>query len=491
MKKMIVVGGGAAGMMCALKAAGRYEVTLIEKNEKLGKKLFITGKGRCNLTNNCDEEEFLKNVVNNYKFLYSSIYSYNQSMVMDDFESWGLRLKTERGNRVFPTSDHSSDVIKVLEEQLKKRRVKILLNTNVEKLSIERIINSDNSDAVDEITDDVKADRKKENKKDAAELSVSGVYAGGKFIPADVVVLATGGLSYPQTGSTGDGFRFLKDSGIKVTEIYPALCPLVIKESFCHDMMGLSLRNVSVTVEYIPDEPTKKNKQKKLYSEQGEMLFTHFGISGPLILSASSYIASFVRKTETDGKKSEEVKTQVVLSEENPTSASASERLSKERVNNVNAFFKEIKGKITVSIDLKPALDFEELDRRVIRDFEMYSGRDFSNSLGQLLPRAMIPVIVRLSAVKPDKKVNSITQEERHRLVNLLKHLELNVAGFKGFNEAIISSGGVDTKCIDSSDMSIKGISGLRVCGEMIDVDAMTGGFNLQIAWSTANLASV
>ena len=423
MKKMIIVGGGAAGMMCGVKAADRYDVTIIGKNEKLGKKLFITGKGRCNLTNDTDEETFLQNVVNNYKFMYSSIYSYNQRAVMDDFESWGLKLKTERGNRVFPASDHSSDVLKTLEDQLRRKKVKIMLNTSVTGLVIEG--------------DEAKR--------------VTGVYIGRKKLDADVVVLATGGLSYPQTGSTGDGFEFLKDTGEDdvVTEVIPALCPIVIKQSFCHDMMGLSLRNVKAKVEFIPNEITKKNKVKKLYEEQGEMLFTHFGVSGPLMLSASSYIAAFERK---------------------------------------NA--KSVEGRVIITVDLKPALTFEELDKRVQRDFEMFSNREFSNSLGQLLPRLMIPVVIHESGIKPDKRVNLITHEERERLVKVLKGFTMEVAGFKGFNEAIISSGGIDVKHIDAGTMEIKGIEGLRAAGEIIDVDALTGGFNLQIAWSTANLAA-
>ncbi len=423
-------------MMCGVKAAGRYEVTIIEKNEKLGKKLFITGKGRCNLTNNSDEEEFLRNVVNNYKFLYSSIYSYNQSMVMEDFESWGLKLKTERGSRVFPVSDHSSDVLKTLEERLRKKKVKILLNTAVTGLCID--------------VDETESGHTKK---------VTGVYIGNRKLEADVVVLATGGLSYPQTGSTGDGFLFFKESGMEnlVTDIFPALCPLVIRQSFCHDMMGLSLRNVKARVEFIPNEVTKKNKMKKLYEEQGEMLFTHFGVSGPLMLSASSYIAAFIRSRSLQC---------------------------------VNAFFRDIDGRIMIYVDLKPALSYDELDRRVQKDFEKFSNREFMNSLSELLPRLMIPVVVHESGIKAEKKVNLITHEERQKLIHVLKNFTMEVAGFKGFSEAIISSGGINVKAIDAGTMEVKECSGLRVCGEMIDVDALTGGFNLQIAWSTANLAA-
>ena len=449
MMKMIVVGGGAAGMMCAIKASDRYDVTLIEKNEKLGKKLFITGKGRCNLTNNTDEEEFLRNVVSNYKFLYSSIYSYNQSMVMEDFEKWGLRLKTERGNRVFPESDHSSDVLKTLQQELTRRRVKVMLNTAVTGL------------VLDEVEDGEAGSGKVK--------CVTGVRIGSKTLPADVVVLATGGLSYPQTGSDGDGLRFLEklrgeDSQIKITDVSPALCPIVIREPFCKEMMGLSLRNVKTRAEYIPDEITKKNKKKLLYEEQGEMLFTHFGVTGPLMLSASSYIARFIR--DLRGKD------------------------TKERVNDVNAFFREIGGKIIITVDMKPALTVEELDKRVIRDFDAFKNRELRNSLGELLPRLMIPVIIERSKIKPDKKVNAITQEERMRLVNLLKEFTMEVVGMRGFSEAIITSGGIDVKSIDAGTMEIKGVKGLRAAGEIIDVDALTGGFNLQIAWSTACLAA-
>jgi Predicted flavoproteins len=407
-------------------------------------------------------------VVNNYKFLYSSIYSYNQKNVMEDFISWGLKLKTERGNRVFPVSDHSSDVIKALETQLNKKGVKVLLNTAVKELMYT-------------IDDSESADRR-----------ITGVLTNKGAMDADVVVLATGGLSYPQTGSTGDGFNILTDA-LKDDEtlmqkalspMIPALCPLVIRESFCHDMMGLSLRNVKLRADFVPDDDSsekdsssnsssddnnskKRKKSKKvltLYEEQGEMLFTHFGITGPLVLSASSHIGAYIRKSL--------------------------KKLSKERVNNVNAFFKEVDGRVVISLDLKPALSEEELDRRVERDFTEFSNREFSNSLGKLLPRLLIPVIVAQSGIKPEKKVNLITREERQKLVRLLKDFRMTVAGFKGFNEAIITSGGISTSMINSSTMEIKGFEGLRAAGEIIDVDALTGGFNLQIAWCTANLAA-
>ena len=435
MKNMVVIGGGPAGMMTAVKAADSYNVVLIEKNEKLGKKLFITGKGRCNLTNDSDQETFLKNVITNYKFLYSAIYSYDQQAVMADFERWGLDIKTERGNRVFPLSDHSSDVIKTLENVLKDKGVKVLLNTSVTAIQTEA---------------------------DEEEKRVTGVYAGGKFFPADVVVVATGGLSYPQTGSTGDGFMLINaaEPEIDITETFPALCPLVIREDFCKEMMGLSLRNVKASVICREADKKGKVKDKKLYEEQGEMLFTHFGVTGPLMLSASSYIVANMRKNK--------VKLNRGMIEP------AEDDLPSYRI----------------TIDLKPALSHEELDRRVVRDFEKYSNREFINALNELLPRLLIPVIVRLSGIPQDKRVNLISREERERLVRLLKSLEMNVAGIKGYNEAIITSGGISVKELNSSTMEFKKVRGLRAAGEIIDVDALTGGFNLQIAWSTAYLAA-
>ena len=425
MKKMIVIGGGAAGMMTAALAADRYKVTLFEKNEKLGKKLFITGKGRCNLTNDSDEEEFLRNVVTNSKFLYSAIYAFNQSDVKAYFEKLGLKLKTERGNRVFPLSDKSSDVIKALEQELKRKKVEVHLNKKVDDIAL-NVIHKEGADSESDNPEDI-------------EKKVFGVVVNSdkKIYNADVVVLATGGLSYPQTGSDGDGLKYMKGFGIDVTKLYPSLVPVRIKEDFCKEMMGLSLKNVKLTFSYM-----KKNKKKTIYSEQGEMLFTHFGISGPLVLSGSSFLHKF---------NDEEV---------------------------------------MISLDLKPALTEEKLEERVRRDFEAFKDREVKNSMGELLPRAIIPFVIEKSNVNPDKKARMLTSDEIKRLVQTLKNFSMTYDGLMGFNEAIITSGGIAVKEIDPRTMEIKKIEGLRVAGEIIDCDALTGGFNLQIAWSTAYLAS-
>ena len=434
MKSMIIIGAGAAGMMCAIKASERYKVTIIEKNDRPGKKLYITGKGRCNVTNASDEETFLKNVISNPKFLYSAIYSYNQNSVISDFESWGVKLKTERGNRVFPQSDHSSDIIKALDGQLRKKGVDVRYRTTVKELITEPYVSDEPKSKYEHIVTGVK------------------VYNGSKTenLYADVVVVATGGMSYAATGSTGDGFEFLRRYGAQISEVRPALVPLVTKEGYPKEMMGLSLKNVSVKVTALKKDYPHLKKDKVLYEEMGEMLFTHFGVSGPLCLSASSYISKFIYD-----KKNSDVKTSLQL-----------------------------------EIDLKPALTEEELDRRVLRDFEEFHNRDFQNSLGKLLPRLMIPVVIEKSGIKPDKKVNSITAEERRALLDTLKHFKLTVTGLRGFDEAIISGGGISIKEINPQNMELKRVRNLRVAGEMIDCDALTGGFNLQIAWSTAFMAA-
>ena len=437
MEKMIIIGAGAAGMMTAIHASENYDVTVIEKNEKPGKKLYITGKGRCNVTNDSDEETFLKNVITNSKFLYSSIYSYNQSRVMADFEKWGVRLKTERGNRVFPVSDHSSDIIKALSEQLKRRRVHFLYNTTVKNL----------------ITEDFISD----NPKDKYERRVIGVEIISnnssskklKKLNADIVVLATGGNSYQATGSTGDGFKFLRDLGLDISPVRPSLVPLVTKEDVS-ELMGLSLKNVRVKVVAEKEHFPSLKKDKLIYDEFGEMLFTHFGVSGPLCLSASSYVSSFI----FDKKHASE------------------------------------KTNLKLEIDLKPALSEEELEKRILRDFEEFHNKDFQNSLGKLLPRLMVAEVVKRSGIKPDKKVNEIKTEERKHLLDVLKHFTLTVTGLRGFDEAIITGGGISVKEINPQTMEIKKIKNLRVAGEIIDCDALTGGFNLQIAWSTAYMAA-
>ena len=404
MKNVIVVGGGAAGMIAAIAAAQNgAHVTLLEKNEKLGKKIYITGKGRCNVTNACEAEDFFSNVVSNSKFMYSAFYSYDNNMVYDLIESTGCKLKVERGNRVFPLSDHSSDIINSFNKLLKQNKVDVHLNTAVSGLFI------------------------KDNR-------CAGVVLTNKTIECDAVIVATGGLSYQSTGSTGDGINWARKSEHKIVECSPALVPLVAKEEWVKDLQGLSLKNVSVTL---------INANKKLYSGFGEMLFTHFGVSGPLILSAST-------------KVKEEIYTQ----------------------------------EPKLYIDLKPAMSEKELDDRILKDFKLYSNRQFINSLSDLLPSKMIPVIVRLSGIDERKQVNLITKEERLKLVGLLKKLELTVIGNRGFNEAIITRGGISVKEINPSTMESKKYKGLYFAGEMIDVDALTGGFNLQIAWSTGYLAA-
>ena len=418
MKKVIVVGGGAAGMMAAISAADSgAEVTLYEKNEKLGKKIYITGKGRCNATNDCDPEVFFENVVTNRKFLYSPYYSFDNSAVMKLIEENGCKLKRERGNRVFPVSDHSSDIIFALSKAMQSRGVKIQLNSEVTE-----IVTKDNTCC------GIRLRR------------CSGVHTKGKDIyeEADKVILATGGLSYPSTGSTGDGIKWARNCGHSVVECRPALVPLNITEEWVKELQGLSLKNVGLVLH---------NGKKKIYEGFGEMLFTHFGVSGPLVLSASSYYTAFVQKHP------------------------------------------ECKSDIKLKLDLKNAISQEQLDKRILRDFEKYSNKQFKNSLDDLLPSKMIPVIVKLSGISEDKPVNLVTREERERLVKLLKELEMTVSSERGFAEAIITGGGISVKDINPSTMESKLIKNLYFAGEMIDVDALTGGFNLQIAWSTGHLA--
>lgn len=410
MKQVIVIGGGAAGMMAAIAAAGQgAKVTLFEKNEKTGKKIFITGKGRCNLTNACDPETFFDNVISNPKFLYSAFYQMDNRMIMDFFEKTGCRLKEERGARIFPVSDHSSDVIAALNREMNRLHVNVRLHTAVKEILWKET---------------------EEGKR------INGVRLDdGKAEYADSVIVSTGGKSYELTGSTGDGYRFAEKAGHTIKEIKPALVPFTVKEEWCKAMQGLSLKNVSVMI---------KAEKKKIYEGFGEMLFTHFGVSGPLILSASS---SYVKKY---------------------------------RGNQVSLF-----------IDLKPALTVEQLDKRLLRDFEENKNKQFKNSLEGLLPSKMIPVMVELSGITPEKKVNEITREERNRLVLLLKNLELTVTGTRGFQEAIVTQGGVHVKEINPATMESKLVKGLYFAGEVLDLDALTGGFNLQIAWSTGYLAGI
>ena len=405
MSKVIIIGGGAAGMFAAVHASDKgHEVHLFEKNEKLGKKLYITGKGRCNITNACDVEELFRAVIGNPKFLYSSFYTYTNQNVIDFFENEGLATKIERGNRVFPVSDHSSDVIRTLSEAMRKRGVQIHLNQKVEKV-----------------------------------LQKDGTFDGivledGKTVKGDSCIIATGGLSYPSTGSTGDGYRWAEALGHKVMERSPGLVPLETKEPWVKTLQGLSLRNVNVTV---------LDGRKKYYEEFGELLFTHFGVSGPTVISASSIVGQILKKKE-----------------------------------------------LTLTIDLKPALSEEQLDKRLLRDFEEQKNKQFKNALGGLFPSKLIPVMVELSGILPEKQVNAISKEERHSLVRLIKNFAMTLTGIRGYNEAIITRGGVSVREIDPGTMESKKVKNLYFAGEVLDLDAVTGGYNLQIAWSTGYMAA-
>lgn len=404
-KKIIVIGGGPAGMMAAATAGSRgRHVTLLEKNQKLGKKLYLTGKGRCNITNNADMEEFIANVPTNAKFLYSAFYTLTNQDLLALFGSLGLKTKVERGNRIFPLSDKSSDVIKALEKHLE--------NNHVHRLTGE----------VDEII-------VKNNKIAGAGLK------DGSVLPCSSIIVATGGVSYPSTGSTGDGYRFAKKLGHTIIPPKPSLVPLETMEDWPKQAQGLSLRNCSITV--------VDQRNRKIFEEFGEMVFTHYGISGPVILSASSYMGRMEP------------------------------------------------GKYRIWIDLKPALTDEQLDVRLQRDFVKFARKNFSNSLDDLLPQKIIPVIIQLSKISPEKPVHQITREERHTLVSLLKGLGLTVKGYRPIQEAIVTSGGVSVKEIDPGTMESKLVQGLYFAGEIMDVDAYTGGFNLQIAFSTGYLAGM
>ena len=414
MSRVIVIGGGPAGMFAAIAAAENgHSVLLLEKNEKLGKKLCITGKGRCNITNSSDMEVLFDSVVTNRKFLYSAFYAYDNQMVIDFFEQAGLAVKNERGNRIFPVSDHSSDVIAALQRTLKKDHVEVQLHTNVREILY------------------------KETAKDGGiSKKASGVLlTNGEKISADAVIVATGGFSYQSTGSTGDGYRFAKEAGHTVTEIRPSLVPFNTKEAYVRELQGLSLRNVNVTI---------YNGKKKVYDEFGEMLFTHFGVSGPLMLTASARLKPQLTSQP-----------------------------------------------LHMEIDLKPALTDEQLDKRILKDFEEAKNKQFKNSIGKLFPAKMIPVILELSGIDPDKKVNEIQKEERQKFVHLIKHFPMTLNGLRDFNEAIITKGGVKVSEVNPSTMESKLVKDLYFCGEVLDLDAVTGGFNLQIAWSTGHLAGI
>lgn len=404
MSKVLIIGAGAAGMMAGIAAAyNGNQVEIFEKNDRVGKKIFITGKGRCNITNASDIENHFSNILKNEKFLYSAYNNFNSEDICNMLENTGVKTKIERGNRVFPESDKSSDVIWALNKMLKDIGVKIYLNTEINK--IEK--NDDKMSVIDK--------------------------KGKKHI-GDYCIVATGGMSYQSTGSTGDGYKFAKSFNLNVNKTYPSLVPLNIKEEMCKNLQGLSLKNVNLKV---VDE-----KGEEYYNEQGEMIFTHFGISGPLVLSASCYICDKLKDHD----------------------------------------FK-------CYIDLKPALDFETLDKRILKDFEENINRNFNNSLDKLLPRKIIEPVITLRGIDPYKKVHEITKEERLNLVKTIKNIPLTVTGTRGFNEAIITRGGISIKEINPKTMESKKVQGVYFVGEVLDIDAKTGGYNLQIAWSTGYLA--
>lgn len=410
MSKVLIIGGGAAGMMAGVFAArNHHEVHILEKNEKLGKKVFITGKGRCNVANACDTEELFPAVMSNPKFLYSGFYSFGPQDVMNFFEEAGVPLKVERGNRVFPQSDHSSDIIRALERELKKAGAKVHLHTTVKEIV----------------------------KKPEAEKVAGVILEDGTFMEGDAVIVATGGFSYQSTGSTGDGYRFARELGLKVTDISPSLVPLKTKEDYIPKLQGLSLKNTGLTI---------KNGKKVLYEDFGEMIFTHFGVTGPMILSASAHIGAKLAKAEN--------------------------------------------GELCAYLDLKPALTKEQLDARILREFETGQNKQFKNVIGVLFPSSLTPVMLELGGIPAEKKIHDISREERQHFVDLVKAFPFTITGMGEFKEAIITKGGVSVKEINPGTMESKKISGLYFAGEVLDLDAVTGGYNLQIAWSTAYLAA-
>ena len=418
MSKVCIIGGGAAGLMSAYAAANKgHEVLLIEKNEKLGKKIYITGKGRCNFTNDVSADEFLTNVVRGEKFLRGVLYSFPPQKVIDFFENQGLIVKTERGNRVFPASDHASDVTKTLEKACKNSGVEIHLNEKVTKITttMPDIINT--SDIVDGSMPDI-----------SIMPRVVAIETDKGTYPCDTVIVATGGLSYPTTGSTGDGYSFAKDVGHTVTDLRAALCGINVQGDFCKELQGLALKNVSITA---------KNGEKVVYNAFGEMLFTHFGISGPIVLSLSSLINRL------------------------PIAA------------------------LSITIDLKPALDEQTLDKRILRDFEQYKNKQLKSALCDLLPSKMIPFILKACNLPETKQVNAITKEERLALLRAIKAFPIKARSLRGIEESIVTSGGVALSEINPKTMESKRVQGLKFCGEVLDADAFTGGFNMQIAFST------
>lgn len=423
--KVIVIGGGPAGMMAAITAAESGDkVILIEKMESLGRKLLITGKGRCNITSSVDMNEFIKNTPGNGMFLYSAFSNFTNLDIIEFLKGEGLEVKEERGNRIFPVTDKSLDVLKCFTARLKELKVEIKLHTKVKEIVTER-------------------DIKSEFDNNGEENRVIGIITeNGEQIKAEKIILATGGKSYPYTGSTGDGYEIAEKCGHTVTKIKPSLVPLeTYDKKMCKELQGLSLRNVEIEIKDL-------EKNKIIYNDFGEMIFTHFGVSGPTILSSSAHLV---------------------------------------RYKNIDELFK--KQKIVLKIDLKPALSEEKLDERILRDFKAYKNKQFKNSLDKLLPQKLIPIIIEKSQINPDKKVNEITKEERKKLVETFKKFEVIIKEFRPIEEAIVTSGGINIKEINPKTMESKKVKGLYFAGEIIDVDSYTGGFNLQIAYSTGYTA--
>ena len=446
MSKVLIIGGGAAGMMAGVFAArNHHEVHILEKNEKLGKKVFITGKGRCNVANACDTEELFPAVMSNPKFLYSGFYSFGPQDVMNFFEEAGVPLKIERGNRVFPQSDHSSDIIRALERELKKAGAVIHLHPAVKEIVKESETDSASENQSQNEFRNEAADQESAKAKDKAgkadntvKEKITGVILeDGTFVKGDAVIVATGGFSYQSTGSTGDGYRFARELGLKVTDISPSLVPLKTKEDYIPKLQGLSLKNTGLTI---------KNGKKVLYEDFGEMMFTHFGVTGPMILSASAHIGAKLAKAPN--------------------------------------------GELSAYLDLKPALTKEQLDARILREFEAGQNKQFKNVIGVLFPSSLTPVMLELGGIPAEKKIHDISREERQHFIDLIKAFPFTITGMGEFKEAIITKGGVSVKEINPGTMESKKISGLYFTGEVLDLDAVTGGYNLQIAWSTAYLAA-
>lgn len=409
MEKVLVIGGGAAGMMASVIAAEiGMEVHVYEQNEKLGKKLFITGKGRCNFTNACATEELFDAFVTNPRFLYSAVYGFTNYDVIDFFEQTGVRTKMERGARMFPASDHSSDIIHALEQRMKKAGVRIYLNTKVKKLLI--------------------------SESESGRKAEGILLEDGRAVRGDKVILATGGCSYPSTGATGDGYRMAKECGHAVTELLPSLVPMVTAEEYIPRLQGLSLKNVTLSI---------YQEEKCVFEEFGEMMFTHFGITGPLVLSASAKVGTLLKKDY-----------------------------------------------LSARIDLKPALTAEQLDARLLREFDQFKNKQFKNIADTLFPSKLTPVMLEIGGIDGRKKVNGITKEERLQFIEKMKAFPCTITGLRGFQEAIITKGGIAVKEVNPKTMESKKVKNLYIAGEVLDLDALTGGFNLQIAWSTANAAA-